>query len=112
VIREEQRAMTSSIKEMPPAAVADALRTHAITLIDVREPPEYAAERIPGALLFPLSTFDPAMLPSGGRPIVLHCGSAKRSATAVQRCLEAGVPVDTHMTGGIAGWKQAGLPVV
>ena len=35
-------------------------------LIDVREPHEYEAERIPGALLFPLSTFDSGRLPPDG----------------------------------------------
>ena len=34
-----------------------------ITLLDVREPNEYAAGHIPGAKLFPLSAFDPAKLP-------------------------------------------------
>jgi rhodanese-related sulfurtransferase len=104
--------MSTAIKEMTPAAVADALKHHAITLIDVREPAEYAADRIHGALLFPLSTFDPRMLPQDTRRIVLHCGSGKRSAMAIQRCHDAHVAVDTHMAGGIQAWKQAGLPVV
>lgn len=104
--------MTSSIKEMTPAAVAEALHNHSIALVDVREPAEYAAERIHGALLFPLSSFDPKMLPADGRKIVFHCGSGKRSATAVQRCQAEGVAIDTHMAGGIAAWKQAGLPTV
>jgi rhodanese-related sulfurtransferase len=104
--------MTHAIKEIAPAAVAEALHKHAIALIDVREPAEYAAERIHGALLFPLSSFDPRMLPADGRKLVFHCGSGKRSATAVQRCQEAGVAIDTHMSGGIAAWKQSGLPTV
>ncbi len=84
-----------------------------IVLIDVREPPEFAAERIHGALLFPLSTFDAAMLPRDAtRPIVLHCGSGKRSATAWAHCVNAGVPVRGHLDGGIGAWKRAGLPVV
>ena len=37
---------------------------------------EFAAERIHGALNFPLSTFDPAALPAAGdKLIVLQCGS-------------------------------------
>ena len=34
-----------------------------IALIDVREPNEFAAGHIPGAVLVPLSRFDPAQLP-------------------------------------------------
>jgi rhodanese-related sulfurtransferase len=101
------------IKELTPAEVHTALAAHRITLVDVREPAEFAAERIHGALLFPLSTFDPDALPDRDvRPIVFHCGSGKRSAMAVERCRKAGLEVDTHMTGGIAAWKQAGLPTV
>ncbi|MDE2333634.1 MAG: rhodanese-like domain-containing protein [Rhodospirillales bacterium] len=103
--------MTGTIQDMAPAAVAQALDKREIVLIDVREPAEYAAEHIHGALLFPLSDFDPACLPASGRRIVLHCGSGKRSAMAVQRCLEAGVAVDTHMPGGIQAWKHLHLPV-
>jgi rhodanese-related sulfurtransferase len=104
--------MSPAINEMSPAAVAEALRNRTITLIDVREPAEYAAARIHGALLFPLSTFDPAMLPQDARRIVLHCGSGKRSAMAIQRCHDARLAIDTHMQGGIQAWAQAGLPVV
>jgi rhodanese-related sulfurtransferase len=100
-------------RELSPKLVRDRLLRHEIVLIDVREPPEYAAERIQGALLFPLSTFDPAALPlSGGRPVVLHCGSGKRSAAALAACATAGVPVRQHMQGGIAAWKAAGLPTL
>ncbi len=102
----------TAIHDMTPADVAEALRRREITLIDVREPSEYGAERIHGALLFPLSAFDPLALPADGRKLVFHCGSGKRSATAVQRCQNAGIPIDTHMEGGIAAWKRAGLPVI
>lgn len=100
------------LREMTPAQVHAALRDRAIVLIDVREPQEYQAERIHGALLFPLSSFDPTALPTGGRPVVLHCGSGKRSATAVARCIAAGVPVTDHMAGGIQAWKHARYPTV
>ena len=100
------------LQEMTPTEVHTALVRHEIVLIDVREPQEYVTERIHGALLCPLSTFDPAALPVGPRPIVLHCGSGKRSAAAVAKCIDAGVSVTTHMTGGIAAWKHARLHTV
>jgi rhodanese-related sulfurtransferase len=82
-----------------------------IVLVDVREAQEHTAERIDGAKLHPLSSFDPASLPSG-KEIVLHCGSGKRSETAYKACLKAGVSVRSHMGGGIQAWKAAGLPTV
>lgn len=103
---------TPHLHEMTPTEVHDALRGREIVLIDVREPPEFTAERIHGALLFPLSTFDARALPVGGRRIVLHCGSGKRSAMAVAKCIEAGIPVDTHMKGGVQAWKHARFPTI
>ena len=102
-----------SIENLSPADVAAKLKQGAIVLIDVREPNEYAAERIHGALLFPLSTFDPALLPDDGkRPIVFQCGSGMRSGKAVAACQAAGISHNAHMAGGIMAWKAAGLPTI
>lgn len=96
-----------------PQQIRDAMARGEIVLIDVREPGEYAAERIHGAMLYPLSTFDPAALPDEvGKQLVLQCGSGKRSEMAFKRAADAGVKVRSHMGGGIMAWKAAGLPVV
>jgi rhodanese-related sulfurtransferase len=96
----------------------DAGQTHALlrsrqaVLIDVREPGEFEAERIPGALLFPLSGFDPQCLPGdGSKRIILQCGTGRRSAQAAQRLLDAGSAQAWHLAGGIKAWKEAGLPL-
>lgn len=100
-------------KDLTPQQVKADLDAHAILLIDVREPAEFAAERIHGALNFPLSTFDPGVLPAAGdKLMVLQCGSGKRSATAIDRCQKAGHAIDSHLAGGIMAWKAAGLPTV
>ena len=84
-----------------------------IVLVDVREPAEYAAERIHGALLYPLSTFDATALPPDDpREIVFHCGSGKRSLAAAQKRLAAGATTARHMSGGIVAWRAAGLPTI
>ncbi|MBU6318641.1 MAG: rhodanese-like domain-containing protein [Alphaproteobacteria bacterium] len=96
-----------------PKAISDALERDEIVLIDVREPGEYASERIHGAMLFPLSTFDPAALPDpAGKDLVFHCGSGKRSQTAYERAVKAGVAVRSHMQGGIGAWKAQGLSTI
>ena len=96
--------------ELEPADVSARLARGEIVLVDVREPNEVAAERIPGARAMPLSAFDPAKLPEG--EVVLSCLGGKRSAAALARCREAGVAVNTHMRGGLMAWKAAGLPTV
>lgn len=104
---------TEGLSELTSRAVAAELQEGTIVLVDVREPAEYAAERIQGALLFPLSTFDPKALPSPKAcRIVFHCGSGKRSALAVAQCLEQKIAHVRHMTGGLQAWKAEGLPTI
>jgi rhodanese-related sulfurtransferase len=102
-----------TIQNLTPAEVSAKLHEGSIVLIDVRETSEFASERIHGALLFPLSTFDPAALPDDGkRPLVFQCGSGMRSAKAVAACAAAGFPHNAHLAGGIQAWKAAGLPTI
>lgn len=101
------------IETLAPAEVARLLKAGKLLLIDVREPAEYAAERIHGALLYPLSTFDATALPTDdSRRVVFHCGSGKRSLTAAEKRLAAGQSHAAHMGGGITAWKAAGLPII
>jgi rhodanese-related sulfurtransferase len=84
----------------------------AITLVDVREPNEWEAGRIPGAVHAPLSRLGDAAatLPSD-KPVVFYCRSGVRSAQAITIVQRLGLPHDTHMAGGIVAWQAAGLPV-
>ncbi|WP_300543655.1 rhodanese-like domain-containing protein [Maricaulis sp.] len=102
-----------SLRELEPKDVHEAIRAGSAVIIDVREPREYATERLHGASLYPLSTFDPRALPiDKTRDVILHCGSGKRSVDALKRCEKAGVPITAHVKGGLMAWKAAGLPTV
>jgi rhodanese-related sulfurtransferase len=89
------------------AEFAKAADDGACAIVDVREPHEYAAGHIPGAVNQPLSGFDPANLPKG-KPIVLVCQAGGRSATALRSALAAGVQDIGHYAGGTAGWRRHG----
>ena len=100
-------------KDLTPQEVKAALDAHKILLIDVREPDEFAAEKIAGALNLPLSTLNPRALPdAGGKMVVMQCAGGKRSAMAVEKCRKANQAIETHLAGGLAAWKAAGLPTV
>ena len=102
-----------SLRELDPKDVYEAIQAGQAVLIDVREPGEFGSERIHGASLHPLSTFDPEALPvDKTRDVVFHCGSGKRSMDALKRCEKAGVPITAHVQGGLMAWKAAGLPTV
>jgi rhodanese-related sulfurtransferase len=99
-----------AVEDLTVEQVKAGLDDGTILLVDVREPNELAVERIPGAIDFPLSTFDPAALPDPeGKRLVFSCRSGRRSVTASQAAQAAGLPHDAHMAGGILAWKAAGF---
>ena len=102
----------SQVTNATPEQVHAWLANGEILLVDVREANEYAFERIHGALLFPLSTFDSKALPTDGRKLVLQCGSGKRSLMAAHKMQADGHGHLTHLAGGLQAWKAAGLPVI
>lgn len=79
-------------------------------LVDVREPHEYAAGHIPGAVLFPLSTFDPQRLPqpAPGQQIVFSCRTGGRTLRAIAAAQAAGLLLRTHYKGSITDWIARG----
>lgn len=100
-------------RDLTAPAVRDALKAGEIILVDVREPAEFAFERIHGALLHPLSTFEPKALPTDStRRIVFQCGSGMRSRKALDMFAAATGIEASHLAGGIGAWKANGLPCV
>ena len=99
------------VRDLTPQEVAEGLKDGRIVLVDVREPNETAVERFPGAVLLPLSVFDPAAIPAPpGWDVVFACRSGRRSVTASLAAQEQGFAYDAHLAGGILAWKAAGLP--
>jgi rhodanese-related sulfurtransferase len=94
--------------------VADAavLRDDGAVIIDVREPGEWAAGHIPGAILIPLGEL-PSRLGDvpPNRPIVVVCRSGNRSAQGRDILLGAGFPAVTSLAGGMTDWVNAGMPI-
>ena len=98
---------------LSPQEVQERLDRNEIVLIDVRTPQEYTFEHIRGALLYPMSGFDPAKLPTQtDKPLVFHCGSGVRSTMVAKRCAAAGITQLAHMEGGMGAWKAAKLPII
>jgi adenylyltransferase/sulfurtransferase len=83
------------------------------TLIDVREPHEYAVAKIPGSKLVPLASL-PERLGEFGKDddIVLHCKSGMRSAKALKTMEAAGFTKLANLKGGILAWSADVDPTV
>ena len=93
-----------------PSVATDMARRPLI--VDVREPDEFARERIDGVALLPISQFVArhAELPKG-RPLLMLCAAGSRSTSATMYLLQAGWTDVRNVTGGMIGWRAAGLPV-
>jgi rhodanese-related sulfurtransferase len=99
------------VHDLTPAEVSRGMDEGRYLLVDVREPNEVAAEAYPGAVVVPLSSFDPRTIPDPkGKQVVFACRSGKRSVTASLAAQAAGLAYDKHLAGGILAWKAAGLP--
>ena len=103
----------AELARLTPQEVQDGLARGTMVLVDVREPLEFVEARIPGSLLFPLSTFDAKALPDvSPKKLVFSCRSGRRSVTAFNAAADAGLPVFGHLEGGILAWASIGLPIV
>lgn len=106
--------MSEQVNIVDVETVFDWIEQDKTVLVDVREQNEWDAHHIAGAILMPLSGFDPAGLPAvpAGKKLVIHCRSGVRCGTATQRLLDAGYKGGINrMAGGINAWIAAGYPV-
>ncbi len=99
----------AQLQEIDAPTLKQLLDNQAVLLVDVREVPEYASERIPGAQLHPLSQFEPQRIQvAPDQKLVFYCQSGNRSAKAAQQYLAAGCDGVIHLRGGLPTWKNAG----
>ena len=94
------------------AAAQDWLSTHNAAIIDVREPHEYAAARLPGALPLPQADVADRIeeLPRD-KDLLVVCAHGVRSLRVTHFLLWYGFESVTSLDGGTTGWVAAGLPV-
>ena len=86
---------------------ARAVKAGDVTVVDVREPHEFAAGHIPSAVSQPLSRFDAGKLPNG-KPVVLICQAGARSRKALDQAHAAGRNDVKHFPGGMSQWRANG----
>ncbi len=94
-----------------PAQIDEWRKADEAVIVDVREQAEWNEVHIPGAILMPLSTFDPAEIPDPkGKHLVFHCRSGRRCGMAAELAVNAGYTgVIKRMEGGMIAWVNSGL---
>lgn len=91
--------------------VKRSLADGSITLVDVREPHEFAIAHIPGSVSVPLSSFDPDALRELPGRVVFSCAAGVRSVRAIELAQAAGLDLNEHYGGGFKEWAMAGEPI-
>jgi len=104
------------ICEISPKQATEILAKQGTTLIDVREPQEFAAGHLPGAINLPrgLLEFKLAELPGLEAPettCVLYCKSGGRAALCAVVLEQMGLPNVVSIVGGYDAWVSERLPV-
>lgn len=99
-------------RQIDSGTAQELLREHNALVIDVREPHEFAAGRIPDARLIPLRQIAQqvdSLREHGDRPIILSCRSGSRSEMACRYLRESGVSNVYNLAGGVTAWRRADL---
>jgi len=109
-------AAKALITECTPQAAQARLADGGVLLLDVREPDEYAAGHLAGAINIPRGVLEfrlsgDAALADTGRPVLVYCKTSGRAALAARVMQEMGFADVTSMAGGFDAWVAAGLPV-
>ena len=86
-------------------------------ILDVREPEEYSAGALPGAINIPRGVLEfrignhPSFQNTQNVTFVVYCQSGGRSALAVETLHQLGYEKAVSLAGGFKLWQESGLPV-
>jgi molybdopterin/thiamine biosynthesis adenylyltransferase/rhodanese-related sulfurtransferase len=98
----------ASIRTLTATEVSALLKERAgqAAVVDVREPREFSASHLPGAMNIPVGELHSRMgsLPKGR--VVFVCRSGARSLTAAALASRAGVEDIAHLEGGLLAWAR------
>ena len=113
-------AALQHVKEVTPEEVVDNQDAGGYTILDVREPSEYADGHLVGAINIPRGFLEvkadlehykrDERLADRGQKIVCYCGGGHRSALAAQTLQEMGFEHVQSMKEGWTGWTTRNFP--
>ena len=86
-------------------------RQESVQLVDVREPREWHAGRIPGASWVPMGELEARVHElDAERPVVTVCRSGQRSGEMAEFLTGRGYRAE-NLEGGVQAWVDAGFPL-
>lgn len=104
-------AAKSAITEIDTAAAQQRIDSGAVTVLDVREPDEYAEGALIGALHIPRGHLEAQIegrILDKTTPVIVYCAGGVRSAFAAKTLGDLGYTDVVSMAGGYGKWKDEG----
>lgn len=102
--------MSGPVPQLMPAEVRDLVAAGRATALDVREPYEWEAGRMPGSVWIPMRELGGRLQELPDAPVVVVCRSGARS-DHVAEVLAANGWDASNLAGGLQLWVQQGLPL-
>lgn len=100
------RASQVKYENVTPQQAETLIAAGNITVVDVREPFEYAEGHIPGATLIPLGVIQSKLASlNPDSSYLLVCRSGNRSGQAAKILVAQGFKNVRNMTGGMLAWR-------
>lgn len=109
--------LVAAAKQNIREITVDDAKAASLRIIDVREPGEYAAGCLPGALNIPRGVLEfkidsfPQFKDDKESSILVYCQTGGRSALAAEALQKLGYK-PLSLAGGFAAWKEAGGSIV
>jgi rhodanese-related sulfurtransferase len=101
-------------REVGVAEAVQLINRQDAVIVDVREPNEFKGGRIPHARNIPVDRINERakeLEKLKTKPLLLVCQTGSRSAQACGALLKDGFAQAVALSGGMAAWQQAGMPV-
>ncbi len=100
-------------KEVSPAAAVDKINHEDAVVIDLRDLESFRAGHIIDAIHASAEDFNEQRMDKyKAKPIILVCARGLQSATLATKLREQGYAEPMVLTGGVAAWQEAKLPLV
>ena len=99
---------------LSPAGAVQLINREKAVVIDVCEPEEFAKGHLGGAKNVPLNQLEAKLastVKNKALPVILVCQSGARSNRALAIAKKLGYEQAQNLSGGLAAWKAANLPV-
>ncbi|HHO60029.1 MAG TPA: rhodanese-like domain-containing protein [Thiotrichales bacterium] len=115
LIKAEYEHQTSKAVQLSPSQATRLMNNHEDALVlDIRSKDEYAKGHIRQARNIPLAELKEQLdklADYRDKPVIIYCNSGNTSSKAGRLLQSAGFTTIHNLAGGVAGWKEANLPL-